>query len=107
MTAHSILFTSFDVTYAPLAKLTVPLMKNYSRRHSMDFHQIYYDKPDPTVYWDKFRTSIELLDEGYRTVMWLDCDQMITNPALPRASSEGGLHVSLDWGEDATEPWHF
>lgn len=107
---RTILFTGFDDAFAPLAKLTVPLMLSYASRHGFDFKC--YRKPliddiQNAIYWTGVCGAIEGFGCGYDRVIYLDADQMITNPEFVPQVAETGLAISKDWGADAVEPWHF
>jgi len=104
----TILFTGFDDPYAGLARITGPRMLTYARRHGMDFFPYHEPPPGLNIYWTGIARGLELLREGYDRVMYLDVDQLITNPDnAPLIGADYGLWISQDWGEDATEPWHF
>lgn len=110
------LFTGFNAAYAPLADLTVPLMRDYASRHDYGFdcYQTYslpvnylpLDIPN-RIYWTGVAGALAKLGSGdYNRVIYLDVDQVITNPDIPLDVPRIGFHISRDWGADATEPWH-
>jgi len=104
----SILFTGYDALYEDLADLTVPRMTGFASWNNM--HRAIFTVPPPglNIYWTGVARGLELLREGYDRVMYLDVDQLITNPDnAPIIGADYGLWISQDWGEDATEPWHF
>ena len=104
---NTILFTAYDEKYKPLAQLTVPLMSEYAKRHDLDFDRggSALNTQDG-IYWTKFVRGLELL-KHYERIIWLDADQMITNPDYEFAIPQHGFHVSMDWGYDAVQPWEF
>jgi len=106
----TILFTAFDDAYKPLADLTVPLMLSYASHHGFDFKcyrsPIIDDIPN-AIYWAGVCGAIEAFNCGYDRVVYLDADQMITNPDIVPQVAEAGVAISKDWGADAVEPWHF
>ncbi len=101
------LYTGFDAAYSALAAITTHRMADYAVRHGMNF--IAY--PEPTVgmdiYWTGMARGLELFNQGYDAVMYLDVDQLITNLDVTWPAMTSGIHLSKDWGEDAVEPWHF
>jgi hypothetical protein len=106
---RTLLFTAFDKKYEPLANLTVELMAQYADRHGLDF--VCCANPElcspDGIYWLKFHLAPEYL-QTYDRIIWLDADQMITNPVHQfLAVPPYGFHVPKDWGFDAIEPWHF
>lgn len=106
---RQILFTAWDEKYDPLATLTVPLMGTYATKHNLDFDEIttpLLDVPNG-IYWSGVASGLALLRNGYERVIYLDVDQMITNPDFVFDLPHFGFHVSKDWGADAVEPWHF
>lgn len=106
----TLVFTAYDDKYAPLAKLTVPRMERWAAWHDADF-DVMEKAARPTqdgIYWTKFVSALEYLrGHNYDRIIWLDADQMITNPDFKFVLPFHGFHVSKDWGFDATEPWHF
>lgn len=104
----TILFTGLDEPYEALAAITVPCMGDYARNHGVDFC-VWEDPPDGlNIYWTGVARALELLRDGYERVMYLDVDQLITNPDIsPLSHPPFGFWCSSDWGEDATAPWHF
>lgn len=108
----TLVFTAHDEAYKPLADLTVPRMHDYAKRHSYEFTcytEPFFDIPNG-IYWSGVLGAAPNLEE-YDRVMYMDCDQLITNPALSVEDLIGpatsGFHASRDWGNDATEPWQF
>lgn len=104
----TILFTGYDRPYLDLANITTPRMLQYADRHGIAF-AAYTEPPDEfNIYWTGVARGLELLRDGYDRVMYLDVDQLITNPEnAPLIGADYGFWASQDWGEDATEPWHF
>lgn len=119
------LFTGFNAPYTALAKLTTPLMHRYAQVNNIDFFT--FEEEDrtagppmdwmplpsrdfPNIYWTGVCGAMFLLGRGWDRVIYLDCDQVITNEyATPWVDLQPakGFHCSKDWGNDATEPWHF
>jgi hypothetical protein len=105
---RTILFTGFDDAYKPLAELTVPLMLSYASRHGFDFkcyRSPIIDVPNG-IYWTGICGALDAFRD-YDRVIYLDADQMITNPEIVPQVAETGVAISKDWGADAVEPWHF
>lgn len=103
----SLLLTGYDDKFAPIGELTTPLMQSYAERHGMDF-KCQREYPDHyPAYWQKLVDVVAAFDAGYEHVLWLDADQMITNPFAVRWTLFPGFCASLDWGRDAVEPSHF
>lgn len=104
----TILFTGWDEPYAELAKITVPLMINYARRHGIGIHTFEVPPPGLNIYWTGVARGLQLLNEGVDRVFYLDVDQLITNHERPPSCDpDCGLWVSKDWGSDAVESWQF
>lgn len=106
---RTILYTGYDAPYTPLASLTVPRMVALAAKHGIEFQA--FDEPPPglNIYWTGVARGLKFLREGYERIIYLDVDQMITNPDKAPWLSVGtsGFHASKDWGADAVEPWHF
>lgn len=105
----TILFTGWDAKYDPLATLTVPRMGTYATERGFDFDEVtepLLNVPNG-IYWTGVAGGLKYLREGYERVIYLDVDQMITNPAFWPTIPYFGFHASKDWGADATELWHF
>ena len=104
------LITGYNATYTPLASLTVPLMYQYAERHGFDVRiytsPIISDIPY-AIYWTGVCGALEAFGSGYDRVIYLDADQMITNPDIVPEVAQAGVAISKDWGADAVEPWHF
>ena len=106
----TVLFTGFDPSYFPLAKLTIPLMRDYADRHGMEMAVFTVPPEGLNIYWTGVARGLWLLREGYDRIMYLDVDQMITNQSGSFAGVPmTGFHASRDWGADAdaAEPWKF
>lgn len=109
------LFTGYNDAYAPLAELTCPLMVAYASRHGYDFdcyknwslpaYLLPMDVPN-RIYWTGVVGALRKL-KNYERVIYLDADQMITNPDFEIGPPEFGFHISRDWGADAEAPWEF
>jgi hypothetical protein len=103
----TILLTGFDEVMRPIGELTLPLMQSYAERHGLQWGAFYTVTPGQPAYWEKVPHVISAL-KHYDRVIWLDADQMITNPNFDLAERfTGGFHASKDWGADATEDSHF
>jgi len=104
----TVLFTGWDAPYKALADITVKRMRAYAVNHGIELQPFSLAPPGLNIYWTGVARGLELLRGGYDRVMYLDVDQLITNmDRPPTCSSEYGFWCSKDWGEDATEPWHF
>jgi len=104
---RTVLFTGYDSAYAELANLTLPLMQDYADRHDIDFKSWSAPPPGLNIYWTGVARGLQLL-EDYDRIIYLDCDQMITNHERPPTFDPGyGFWCSKDWGYDAVERWHF
>ncbi len=105
----TLLYTGHDAAYKPLADITVPRMAEYAERRGMDF--ACYTEPlidvPHGIYWTGVCGALNGFREGYDSVMYLDTDQLITNCDAVWPPMAGGVHISRDWGEDATEDEHF
>lgn len=105
----TVLYTGFDEPYRPLSLLTLPAMRAHAMIAGIDF--VVYEQPPPglNIYWTGVARGLELLRQGWERVIYLDADQLCTNPyATPWADcGKSGWHASRDWGDDATEPWQF
>lgn len=108
----TLLLTAFDRAMAPIGELTVPLMLAYANRHGFDFHCTRNFEVGCQPYWQKvwdihaFTSLSNPVRHQYDRIMWLDCDQVITNPEWTPQWTDG-FHASLDWGIDAYDDNHF
>lgn len=98
-----IIITGFNDAQAPLAELTVPLMRDYAKRHKLGFRCAHFDAIGKEAYWQKILLTLQAFDEGFDRVFWLDVDQAITNPETEPWGSEfiPKFAASRDWGSDA------
>lgn len=106
--SRTVVFSSADEKYHPLARFTFPLMEIWAARHG--FKPMFFKKAPPglNAYWFGVFWAIEFLKQGYKRVICLDADQVITNSSINfNDIPYKGFHASKDWGSDATEPWHF
>lgn len=108
----TLLLTAYDDAMAPIGALTAPLMLRYANMHGMEFHcsRIFEGASEP--YWQKVWDILALVSPSnpmrkhYDRVIWLDADQVITNPSwVPPWGCN--FHASLDWGFDAVDDDHF
>lgn len=102
----NLLLTGYDAAMAPIGDLTSPLMLAYASKHGMDFLCVRNYPKDVRPYWHKLRLILDAFEKGYDSVMWLDADQMITNPEII-LPSPAGFNASLDWGADAVNESFF
>lgn len=105
----TLLYTGHNDAYKPLAAITVPRMTEYAERHGMDFHcytEPLVDVPNG-IYWTGVCGALKAFEEGHERVVYLDCDQLLTNFDYKLPDWKIGFHASKDWGSDAVEPWHF
>lgn len=104
----TVLFTGYDKPYQPLADITVPLMAHYAVKQGIEFAVWDHAPEGLNIYWTGVARGLQLLKEFDR-ILYLDVDQLITNPERDFSDVliSQGFHASQDWGEDATEPWHF
>lgn len=105
---RTLLLTAFDEAMEPIGRLTSPLMLEYANRHGYDFHVSRIFEAGSQSYWQKvwdivaFTSLSNPIRKEFDRVMWLDCDQVVTEPAwVP--PWESGFHASLDWGVDAVD----
>lgn len=109
---RTLVITGYDSAMAPIGDLTSPLMLAYANQHGYDFHCSRVFEPGSQSYWQKiwdivaFTTLSNPIRKEYDRVMWLDADQVITNPEWT-PPWESGFHASLDWGTDAIDDDHF
>lgn len=98
-----LVLAAYDDAMAPIGDLTAPLMDEYARRHYLDFRCIRDFDPEILPYWQSVREVRAALAEGRPFVLWIDADAIITNPARFPRGRKSGLHLSRDWGADASE----
>jgi len=115
----TLLLTGYDDAFAPLGKLTEPLMLAYAKRQGFTFacmREGLGNTEHPS--WWKMRRLLSAFDLPPKSsyspyhdgsglcdhVIWMDADMVITNPHFV-PPGESGYHCSRDWGQDATEPW--
>lgn len=101
-----VLITGYDDKMAPIGDLTSTRMLAYAYRHHMDFRCIRSFPSGVPPYWHKMNLVRNAFDSGYREVMWLDADQVVTNFDVEHEFCPG-FHASLDWGPDADDPSKF
>jgi hypothetical protein len=108
----TLLLTAYDSAMAPIGDLTSPLMLAYANRHGYDFHCSRQFDVGCESYWQKvwdiraFTSLSNPIRKEYDRIMWLDADQVITNPDWTPPWDKGA-HFSLDWGIDAITDDHF
>lgn len=106
----TLLFTGCDAAMKPLGDLTLPRMKQYAEARGWEFvcsKVAILDVPNG-IYWTGVAGARNTLTYSqFDRVIYLDCDQMVTNFDFELPKWDAGFHVSRDWGMDATEPWHF
>lgn len=100
--SRTLVLTGFDKAMEPIGRLTAPLMAEYANRHGFDFHCTRNLDTDSAPYWQKIWDIAHFL-RNYPTdrILWLDADQVITNPEWT-PPWQRGFHASMDWGTDAT-----
>lgn len=76
------IITAFNKKYAPIADISLPLMKNYAEKHGYGLHVGLYHE-DATMLEDYGdRKKIKMYNEfyaHYEAIMWLDIDALIMN----------------------------
>lgn len=107
---RTLLFTGYDDSYCALADITVPRMLAFASRRGWDF-KAWRTFPFPVsrdaAYWMGACGALEALGNGYERVVYLDCDQLVTNMDFDRFPKGSGFHASRDWGPDATDGSYF
>lgn len=103
----TLLLTGYDDAMREIGDLTAPLMESYAIAHGFDFRIFRDFQPLEPAYWRKIPKTIEAFSQGYDRVIWLDADQMVTNPDWVPPVGWLGFHASQDWGRDATSLEHF
>ena len=73
--------TWHSIVYKELADITLPNKKYYCQRHGYDLRYV-FDEERKLRGWDRIRMVFVLLPE-YDAVMWMDCDAVFTNHAIP------------------------
>lgn len=104
---NTVLYTGFDNAYRELSEITVPRMAHYAARSGMEFRAFAEEPVGMDIYWTGMARGLELFNQGFAGVMYLDVDQLITNFGAVWPPVTSGIHFSKDWGNDAVEPWHF
>ena len=102
----TLILTGYDDKMKELGDLTAPRMAAYAERHGFDFLCVRDYPAGVPAYWQKMHDVVHAFDKGYTRVIWLDADQIVTNPEFVPGHTVG-FHASLDWGQDATEDSHF
>lgn len=105
----TLLYTGHDAAYSTLADITVPRMEQYAEKHGLYFKaytQPLIDVPNG-IYWTGVCGALKAFRDGYDSIMYLDCDQLITNYNPTWYPMAEGVHISKDWGADATDDEHF
>lgn len=100
----TLLYTGHDAAYKPLADITVPRMAAYAEKHRIDFKcytEPLVDVPNG-IYWTGVAGGLNAFNEGYERAIYLDVDQLITNPRKAIFKFKGAVNCPRDWGYDAT-----
>jgi hypothetical protein len=98
---HTLLLTAIDKAMEPIGRLTTPLMLDYANQHGFDFHCTRNLDTGSAPYWQKIWDIAHFLREHpCERILWLDADQVITNPEWT-PPWQRGFHASMDWGTDA------
>lgn len=103
--AKTLLLTAYDPAMAPIGDLTAPRMLEYANRHGFDFRCIRHFQEGRLPYWQKIDEMVRAFCV-YDRVLWLDADQVITNPEFKPVWTTG-FHTSMDWGTDAVDDSQF
>lgn len=98
----SVLLTGYDDAMRTIGDMTSPLMERYAETWHMDFQCCRDYPPERHPMWYKVELVIEAFHDGYDRILWLDADTIITNQFCSKVM-HAGLHISRDWGEDASE----
>lgn len=101
------LYTGYDNAYRQLAELTIPRMARYAEIHGMEFRPFTEEPVGMNIYWTGMARGMELFNQGFERIFYLDVDELITNLDMEFPAVTTGIHLSKDWGKDAVEPWHF
>lgn len=99
----TILLTGYDGAMRELGDLTAPLMFRYATARGWDFKCHRSAQFDLSIYWNCVLGTFQALTSGYKRVVWIEADQIITNPDYELPELSPGLHVSRDWGADAVD----
>jgi hypothetical protein len=104
----TLLLTAYDEKMAPIGQLTEPRMAAWANRFGLTFMCDNKFPDGKVAYWHKVPLIIKAL-EVFDRVIWLDADQMITNPYVSTVLRlpETGFHASKDWGTDALNDSYF
>lgn len=99
---NRLILTGSDTTQAELLALTAPELLRYAIRHQVDFKSVRKYDPEIHPMWHKIPLILEHL-ALYDQVIWIDADMLVTNADLtPWTDMNSGIHMSRDWGPDAT-----
>lgn len=104
-----LLLTGYDDSLKEIGDITSRVMADYATKHGIDFLRVRQYDCNLHPSWQKSEHVSRQLQAGYDRVIWLDADTAITNfdvDPFNRAWS-APVHVSCDWGIDATELHHF
>ncbi len=103
---NTTVLSGFNHRFSQLATVTMLPMLQWATRHGYVYVCEPYDQA-VNPYWQKIRQVITTLKRGWADrVIWLDCDQLVTNLDIS-FDQTSGVHFSRDWGVDATEDQHF
>ncbi len=102
---RTLLLTGYDDAMKEIGDITSEVMARYATRHGFDFLRVRQYDSNLHPSWQKTEHVTRQIEAGYRRVLWLDADTLITNLAESFETFCGStpLHVSQDWGSDATE----
>jgi len=101
----TLLLTGYSDTFSPLGDVTSERMREYAKKNGYEFHCFRTNGSGIEATWDKVASTIYFL-AAFDRVLWIDADQLITNPDITHDYSSG-FHASLDWGKDALTRYDF
>lgn len=97
-----LILTGCNMAQAELMDVTGPRMLIYANLHGIDFKMVRNYDPEIDPMWHKIPLILHEL-ATYDQVIWIDADMIVTNlERIPWYEMDRGLHMSRDWGPDAT-----
>jgi hypothetical protein len=105
-----LLLTGYDEAFAWLGDKTTVGKRMYARRWGMGFRcadllpeKMGHGHPS----WQKLEHVLRGFEEGYRFVVWMDADTLVTNHGVAPPVMAGVLAASRDWGPAESLQFHF
>lgn len=103
--------TAYNDAFLPIAKMTVPLLREFAARHGHDFHvSTDMDAGSLNTIWAKISLINEALENsGAEFVFWIDSDALMLRPDRDIRDSivdQADLHMTWHSSDTGRSDWH-